>query len=87
MNRRNFFSKLSSFVVGCYLASGLKLPRKEDFNQIENIEVSFIYAPLPDSMRKSFIPILYKRGPVNPDESIMTPYKTLQEQLTRFDSL
>lgn len=24
LNRRNFFNKLGSFVVGCYLASGLK---------------------------------------------------------------
>lgn len=79
MNRRNFFNKLGSFVVGCYLAFGLKPLEKETFYVLD-IEVSFVFAPLPESMRKVFIPILYKRKATS-DSKIMVPYSDFKKSL------
>lgn len=41
MNRRNFFSRLSAAIVGCYLGVGVKLPKLEeadDFLLMHNYE-------------------------------------------------
>lgn len=70
MNRRKFFNKLGSFVVGCYLASGLKpldkiVPKEETISIINQewinapYEIAFYYSSKDSN---NVLPVTYKRS-------------------------